>query len=109
MATESRGTFAATFRAITSQGQAVSACEQVGEDGCLADVALLCRGQQGEPSLTCQLAKVGQSGGPLWIAKLGAIAASEFGIPVEIMVVPLRNPFDGATSLRESSTWAPIC
>ena len=62
--------------------------EQVGEDGCLADVASLRRGEQGEPSVTGQLAKMGERG-TLWIAELGAIAAGELGVPVGIMAVPL--------------------
>jgi hypothetical protein len=41
--------------------------------------------------VTGQLAKVGQRGGPLGIAKLGARPASELGIPVEIMTVPLAQ------------------
>jgi hypothetical protein len=63
--------------------------EHVGEDGCLADVASLSCGQQGEPSLTGQHAKMGERRGALWIAELSAIAAREFGIPVGIMAVPL--------------------
>ena len=63
--------------------------EQVGEDGCLADVASLRRAEQGEPSVTGQLAKMGERGGTLWIAELGAIAAGELGVPVGIMAVPL--------------------
>jgi len=54
----------------------------------LTDVAQLRRGEQGEPFPTGQLAKMGERGGVLWITKLGAIAASELGIPVGFMAVP---------------------
>src|SRR5512132_2698691 len=54
------------------------------------------------PSVTGQHTKVGQCGGPLEIAKLGAIAASELGIPVEIMAVRL------AQLVRRRDVLAPV-
>src|SRR6188472_2846699 len=36
-----------------------------------------------------------ERGGPLWIAKLGTIAATELGVPVRIMAVPLAQLVGG--------------
>jgi hypothetical protein len=82
--------------------------KQVGQDGCLADVASLCRGQQGEPSVTGQLAKTGERGGALWIAELGAIAADEIGVPVRIMAVPLSQLCGGRDLLAPVVEMSPF-
>src|SRR5688572_17724288 len=48
--------------------------------------------QQGEPSVTGQLAKVGQRGGPLEIAKLGSIAVL-WAATAKFGHFAYRNPF----------------
>jgi hypothetical protein len=78
-------------------------------DSAITNVASLCRGQQGELSVTGQLTKMGESGGALWIAELGAIAVGEFGVPVRIMAIPHSQLCGGRDLLAQSSKRAAPC